>query len=339
MRYRHHQDDRPGSARGRGLDGPAHGPACRQPHPAALYGSHISWSTPTTPVSRELSPQNAFDRLFRRTAGKHSTGPQDASILDAVRADALALKQRIGASDRRKVDEYLDAVRSVETRIAFDAARRRLMVMDNPALQSEVGKLDQRIKDYYAVPGDKRGIDHTEQVRLMMDLMALAFWADATRVATFMFANEVSGRNFSFLEGVSGGHHEISHHENKGEKLQQYQRINRWHVAQYGYLLERLKGIKEGDGTLLDNCMVMLCSGMRDGNAHSPYNLPIVLGGKAGGTLATGRHLTYDARTPLCDLYVGLLRRMSVPVTRFGDASEELPGLSDPGYKGKIKTA
>lgn len=293
----------------------------------ALYGSHISWSTPTTPVSRELDPRNAFDRVFRKAA-THSNRTGDASVIDAVLADANALRGKIGVSDRVKVDEYLEAVRAVEKRIAFDALRRRGQVMDNPALQAEIGKLGGRIQSYYAVPGDKRGIDHTEQVRLMLDIMALAYWADATRVATFMFANEVSGRNFSFLPGVSASHHELSHHEGKADKLEQYKRINQWHIAQYAYLLDRLHSIREGDGTLLDNCMVMIAGGIRDGNAHDPHNLPIVVGGKAGGTLATGRHLKYAEKTPLCGLYLGMLHRMGVPATRFGDATEELPGLA-----------
>jgi len=298
----------------------------------ALYGSHISWSTPTTPVSREINPRNAFDRLFRRGASANRGSAMDRSILDAVLGDAASLRKRIAPSDRLKVDEYLDAVRSVERRIAYDAEGRKARILDHAELRSEVGKLGKRIDDWYAVPGDKRGIDHTEQVRLMMDLIALAFWSDSTRVATFMFANEVSGRNFSFLPGVSGGHHEISHHENHADKLEQYKRINLWHMAQYGYLIERLRSIREGNGTLLDNSMVLCGSGMRDGNAHSPINLPLVLAGKAGGTLATGRHLVYDPKTPLCGLYVGLLRRMGVPVTRFGDATVELPGLADPKF-------
>jgi hypothetical protein len=161
----------------------------------------------------------------------------------------------------------------------------------------------------------------------MLDIMALGFWSDSTRVATFMFANEVSGRNFSFLPGVSGSHHELSHHENNEEKLAQYQRINVWHVEQYAYLLNRLKSFREGDGSVLDNSMVMFAGGMRDGNAHSPYNLPIVLGGRAGGSLQTGRHLKLPAQTPLCGLYVGLARRMGINIRSFGDASIELPGL------------
>jgi hypothetical protein len=149
-----------------------------------------------------------------------------------------------------------------------------------------------------------------------------------------MFGNEVSNKNFSFLEGVSGGHHEISHHERREEKLAEYQRINTWHIQQYAYMLEKMRSIREGDGTLLDHAMVMFGSGMKDGNAHSPVNLPILLAGRAGGTLATGRHLVYEKRTPLCNLYRGMLARMGTPVDAFGDSTGELPGLGDPSYKG-----
>ena len=125
----------------------------------------------------------------------------------------------------------------------------------------------------------------------MLDIMALAFWTDSTRVSTFMFGNEVSGKNFSFLPGVSGGHHEISHHENDPVKLEEYKRINIWHIRQYAYMLEKMRAIKEGNRTLLDNAMVLFAGGMKDGNAHSPYNRPILLAGRGRGTLATGRHL------------------------------------------------
>jgi hypothetical protein len=154
-----------------------------------------------------------------------------------------------------------------------------------------------------------------------------------------MFGNEVSGKNFSFLEGVRGGHHQLSHHEKDPAKLDQYQRINLWHVQQYAYMLEKMKAIREGDGTLLDNSMVLFGSGMKDGNAHSPYNLPILLAGRAGGTLATGRHLTYEKRTPLCNLYRGMLARMDTPVESFGDSTGELSGLADPSFKGVVEKA
>jgi hypothetical protein len=258
----------------------------------------------------------------------------DKSVLDSVLDDASGLKKKISAADRLKLEEYLDAVRAVEKRIAFDAARRKGSVLDDPILRAESEKLDKRIKDWYAVPGDKRPLDHTEQVRIMLDLMVLGFWSDSTRVSTFLFGNEVSGRNFGFLPGVHGGHHEYSHHENNAEKLDAYKKIGIWHLAQYGYMLQRMKAIKDGEGTLLDNSMVLFGSGIKDGNAHSPYNLPLVLGGRGGNTLSTGRHLTYAKNTPLCNLHLGLLRRMGVQLERFGDSTGELKGLSDKDFAG-----
>ncbi|HZT42586.1 MAG TPA: DUF1552 domain-containing protein [Chthonomonadaceae bacterium] len=303
----------------------------------ALYGSHISWNTPRTPVTREINPQLAFDRLFRSRAGRDpGADAADKSVLDAVMEDARSLNAKIGSADRQKLQEYFDSVRSVEQRIRQDTVRRKDEYDGDPIARQEIAKLGGRIKDYYQDPAKirERGIDHTEQVRLMLDIMVLAFWTDSTRVATFMFGNEVSGRNFSFLPGVNGGHHEISHHENDKTKLEEYHKINTWHIQQYAYMLERMKAIREGDGTLLDNAMVLFGGGMRDGNAHSPYNLPIVLAGRAGGTLATGRALTYASKTPLCNLYRSMLTRVGVPVEHFGDSVSELPGLSDPTFKG-----
>ncbi len=299
-----------------------------------IYGSHISWATPTTPVMREINPQLAFDRLFRPRTARRS-GVNDSSVLDAVREDAQSLRNKVGAADRLKLDEYFESVRSVEKRIAFDAARRKGEYETDAEARREVEKLGGRIKDYYSDPArlGERAINHTEQVRLMLDIIALAFWTDATRIATFMFGNEVSGKNFSFLEGVSGGHHHLSHHENDKTKLEQYQKINIWHLQQYAYLLEKLKSIKEGNGTLLDNCMVMFGSGMKDGNAHSPHNLPIVLAGKGGGKIVTGRHLVYEKKTPLCNLYRTMLDCMGTPLAAFGDSTGELAGLRDADWK------
>jgi hypothetical protein len=307
-----------------------------------LYGCHISWSTPTTPVTRELNPKLAFDRLFRpHSAASGAASPDDASVLDLVTEDAQRLRKQVGTADRHKLNEYFDAVRSVERRIGADATRRRLEYEGDPLARLEIEKLGGRIKDYYEDPAKirERGIDHTGQVRLMLDIMVLAFWTDTTRVATFMFGNEVSGRNFSFLPGVNGSHHEISHHQNEKDKLAQYQRINIWHMEQYAYMLDRMRSIREGDSTLLDNSMVLIGGGMRDGNAHSPYNLPLILGGRAGGTLATGRHLQYDPNTPLCGLYRGMLARIGAPVDHFGDAPYELPGLRDPSFAQTSKTS
>ncbi len=292
-----------------------------------LYGSHISWNTPTTPVTREINPQLAFDRLFRPSSVQdpHASA-SDQSVLDAVMDDARDLKKKVSKADETKLEEYFESVRSVEKRIQFDASRRAGEYGGDPQARKEVEKLGGRIKDYYKDPArlSERSIDHTEQVRLMLDIMVLAFWTDSTRVATFMFGNEVSGKNFSFLPGVSGGHHEISHHENNVAKLEEYKRINIWHIQQYAYMLEKMHAIKEGDGTLLDNSMVMFGSGMKDGNAHSPYNLPIVLAGRGGKTINTGRHLDFAPKTPLCNLYHSILPRMGVPNGVFGDSNGNL---------------
>ena len=295
-----------------------------------LYGSHISWSTPTTPVAKEINPKLAFDRLFRSTM-KDGSGisSHDQSVLDVVMGDAKRLRAQVGARDREKLDEYFDSVRAVEKRIEFDANRRAQEYDGDALARQEIERLGGRISDYYKDPAQlrRRGVDHTEHVRLMLDIMALAFWTDSTRVSTFMFGNAVSGKNFSFLEGVRGGHHEISHHEKKEENLEQYKLINMWHVEQYAYLLEKLRSIKEGQGTLLDNSMIVLGAGMHDGNAHDPHNLPVVLGGRGGGTITTGRHLLYEKNTPLCNLWKSMLARAGAPMDRLTDSTGELPDL------------
>ncbi|HUR46273.1 MAG TPA: DUF1552 domain-containing protein [Candidatus Saccharimonadales bacterium] len=302
-----------------------------------LYGSHIAWSTPTSPLAKEINPRFAFDRLFRSTSrrGGENSG-NEKSVLDAVLADAKRLRSKVGVSDQRKLDEYFESVRSVERRIEFDARRTAGEYQSDPLVQKEIDKLGGRIDDYYKDPArasERRG-NHTEHVRLMMDIMVLAFWTDSTRISTFMFGNAVSGHSFSFVEGVKGSHHEISHHEKTAEKLEQYKRINAWHVQQYAYMLERMRSIKEGEGTLLDNSMVLLGAGMRDGNAHDPHNLPLVLAGRGGGTLATGRHLVFPKKTPLCNLYRSMLTRIGAPVDQFADSTGELQGLADPAFKG-----
>jgi hypothetical protein len=303
-----------------------------------LYGSHISWSSPTTPVAREINPKLAFDRLFRARSSKDGgpTRDDDKSVLDLVADDTRSLRNRIGHDDRRKLDEYLDSVRAVEKRIAFEASDRRAQYRDDAQARKDIETLGGRVDTYKHDPGRlrERSVNHTEQVQLMLDILLLALQTDATRVATFMFGNSVSNKNFSFVEGVKGGHHELSHHENNEEKLAQYQRITTWHMDQCARLLDRMKQIREGEGTLLDNAMVLIGSALRDGNAHDPHNLPTVLAGRAGGTLAPGRHLTYAKDTPLCNLYVSMLSRLGAPVPRFADSTGPLEGLDNPEYKG-----
>jgi hypothetical protein len=304
-----------------------------------LYGAHIAWATPVTPLAKEINPKLAFDRLFRSTAANRPEAlGHDDSVLDLVAEDARRLQRQLGGADRRKLDEYFESVRSVEKRIQFEQRRKREEYLADPLARAEIERVGKRLDgfDPFHDPGkaSERGVKHTEHVRLMLDILALSFWTDSTRVGTFMFGNSVSGKDFTFLDGVKGGFHEISHHEKTAEKLEMYLRINRWHQEQFAYFLDRLKGIREGEGTLLDHSLILCGAGMRDGNAHDPVNLPLVLAGRGGGTVSPGRHIVYPAKTPFANLHLALLRRVGVESTRFADSTEELKGLDDPTFGG-----
>ncbi len=174
-----------------------------------MYGAHISWSTPSTPVAKEIDPRQAFNRLFRPKSAKERDASADKSVLDLVQEDAKSLRGKVGASDQRKLDEYLGSVRAIEKRIEFDAKRRAEEVKEDPLARAEIEKLGDRIKSYYDdhAKASERGVNHTEQVRLMLDLIVMAFWTDSTRASTFMFGNDVSNKNFSFIDGVKGAVH------------------------------------------------------------------------------------------------------------------------------------
>ncbi|PQO40641.1 DUF1552 domain-containing protein [Bremerella cremea] len=281
-----------------------------------LYGSHISWQSPTRPVAKEINPRLVYERLFGKALSSASEKAESyQNLLDFVLEDARRLRPRLGRDDQFKMDEYLDSVRAVEKRIEFATKGDR-------DWQPEI--------DEHALAMAKPGVpaEFRDHIGIMLDLIVLGFQTDSTRVASLMFANDVSGRNFSFLDGVKGGHHEMSHHENKKEKIEQYQRINRWHVEQFATMLGKLQAIQEGDGTLLDNCMILFGSSMSDGNRHDPDNLPILLGGRGGRTLNSGRHLAADGQVPLCNLYLAMLDRMGVAVEAFGDSTGPLKDLA-----------
>ena len=203
-----------------------------------VYGSHIAWSGPTSPLARELNPRMVFERLFRASHPKKATIKRDRLLLDRVLTDAQELKQKLGASDRQRMDEYLQSVRSIE---------KRLQNQQSGGIKNWRPLVELNPKDR---PNDDAPDQYPEQVQLMLDMIALAFQTDTTRVCTFMFGNAVSGRNFSFLDGVTGGHHDTSHHQNNEDKLRQYQLINVWHIQQFAYLLEKLAGMQEREGTV-----------------------------------------------------------------------------------------
>lgn len=279
-----------------------------------VYGSHIAWSSPTTPLAREIDPHLVFDRLFRASDPQKNSAKQDALLLDRVLDDANQLRQRLGTADQKRIDEYLSVVRSLEERLERSSRPGKM-------------KWKPRVKLDPATKPVETPTSHAERVRLMMDMIALAFQSDTTRIATFMFGNAVSNENFAFLDGVKEAHHSLSHHENNPDKLRQYQLINRWHVEQYAYLLHKLQSMKEGEGSVLDNSMILFSSALRDGNKHDPHNLPLVVGGRAGGRLATGQHLVYSEDTPAANLYVSMLDAFGAPVERFADSTGPLPGV------------
>ena len=300
-----------------------------------LYASHISWKTSTVPLPCEINPRVAFDRLFRtRSKGGEKQAADDKSVLDLVRQDAKRLQSKLGSSDKAKLEQYLESVREVERRIEAEANLLGAGENLSPDLLAKMDELDQRISKAMGKANREEELnsmprfDHGEHCRIMMDLMVLAFWSDSTRVSSFMFGNDVTGRNFSFLDGVNGGHHDLSHHSNDGGKLDQYEKINRWHVEQYGYMLDRMKEIKEGEGTLLDTSMVAFGSPIRDGNAHDPKNVPIVVAGGSKAGMKTGKHVVFDQGTPLCGLWISMLETAGVKADKLGDADDGLRGVS-----------
>jgi len=299
-----------------------------------LYASHISWKTPTVPLPCELNPRVAFDRLFRTRSAAAVKGAADQqSVLDLVREDASRLRKKLGDADRQKIEQYLESIREVERRIAQEADSLGSGENLSPAMLKEIDLLDKRISKAMGKASREEELnslprfDHTEHSRIMLDLMVLGFWSDSTRVSTFMFGNDVTNRNFAFLGGVSDGHHSISHHKNDPAMLEQYEKINVWHVQQYAYMLDRMKEIKEGEGTLLDHSMVAFGSPIRDGNSHNPRNVPVVVAGNANGKLETGRHLEFDEGTPLCSLWLSMLEKAGVRESKLADASSGLRGV------------
>ena len=281
---------------------------------SCAYSSNISWSSESTPVGKEVNPRLVFERLF--AGGKPSEIDKSQqqrtalqkSVLDFIADDAKRLQTKLGRNDNRKLDEYMTGVREVERRLGTKTAK---------PLDVEVD---------YAIPDGIPG-DYQDHMRMMCDLMVLAFQTDSTRIATMMFANAGDNKNYRKI-GVPDGHHDLSHHGDNPEKLEKISKINRFQVEQLSYLLQKMKSIREGERTLLDNSMVVYGSGISDGNRHNHDNLPILLAGSGGGTIETGRHLRYDLETPVCNLFMSMLDRMDVHAPFIGDSTGRLPGLS-----------
>ena len=275
------------------------------------YSTNISWRTETTPQAKEIDPKLVFERLFSVGSVAELRSRREKykrSILDFALEDARDLDGRLGAKDRRKLDEYLSGVRELEKRI-------------HAAAQAP----DVPLPNYPHPDGIPK--DYGEHIRLMYDLMALAFAADLTRVATFVAANEGSNRAYPFID-VPDGHHDLSHHGGNEEKQQKIRAINRFHTTQLAYFLEKLNQTADGQESLLDHSMVLYGSGLGDGNAHNHDNLPILLAGTAGGTIKSGRHVRYERETPLNNLFLSMLDRIDSSVEHLGDSTGRLEMLT-----------
>lgn len=276
---------------------------------SCVYSSTMSWRSATQPLPKEVNPKLVFERLFATVpdAERVQRDVLRKSILDFVREDSRDLAGRLGVNDVRKLDEYFAAVRDIELRI------------------ERAEKLPPIKTPNYAVPA---GIPATydEHIRLMCDLMVLAFQADVTRVITCVVANEGSNKPYPFIE-VPEGHHDLSHHGGDEAKKSKIRQINLFHTKQLAYLLEKLNTTPEGDGSLLDHSMIAYGSGNSDGNAHNHDDLPILLAGGGCGTLNTGRHVRFAKETPLNNLWLAMLNRMEIDVAQLGDSSGELPNL------------
>jgi len=274
---------------------------------SCVYSSTMSWKSATQPLPKEVNPKSVFDRLFGggSLAERAKARARRQSVIDLVREDYKDLNGKVGRQDQQKLDEYMTSIRDIEQRLERAAHLPEVKVPNGVA--------------------QPKGIPKTmeEHIQLMGDLMVLAFQTDVTRVCTFVVANEGSNKPYSFI-GVPEGHHDLSHHGNNPEKKKKIAKINTFHVTQLAYVLGRLKGIKEGDGTLLDHCMIAYGSGNSDGNRHNHDNLPLLLAGKGGGSLPQGRHVVYPKETPVNNLWVALLQRMGVKIQSLGDSTGTL---------------
>lgn len=288
---------------------------------ACAYQANLSWRSESTPQAKEIDPKQVFERLFANAnQGKEAAQMKEArelynkSILDFVQEDASSLRGILGSGDQRKLDEYLSAVREIEQRL-----QRAQMTNAAEAKSTAPDTSKLNLVKPSGIPKE-----YEEHIRLMCDMLVLAFQADLTRIATFPFANGGSNRSYKSI-GVAEGHHDISHHGKSKEKQDKIKQINRFHVTQLAYLLDKLKGIREGAGTLLDNCMIVYGSAISDGDRHNHEELPILLAGKGGGTIKPGRHIRFVQKdVPLANLYVAMLDRMGCNVPKFGDSTGKL---------------
>jgi hypothetical protein len=278
---------------------------------SCAYTNNLAWRSETQPLPPVLDPRAMFERLFGdgvalTPEAKALQAKQRRSILDFVTSDTKKLQMDLGPTDKRKLDEYLTSIREVE--LQLERAEK-----DNAAIDPHMDKP-------YGTPAD-----FAEHFRLMSDMITIAFQADLTRVLTFLVTHEGTSRAYREI-GISDGHHPLTHHMGKMELLEKVSQINLYHMQQFAAWMQRMKSIKEGDGSLLDHCMVVYGAGLSDGNRHAHDDLPTMLVGKANGTIKTGRRVVFRRETPMCNLFLSMMDRMGVHMDHFGDSTGNLEG-------------
>ena len=294
----------------------------------SLPRNSISWLAPDRPLVREIEPRVIFDRMFHPPSG----GATNRSVMDAVLAEAKSLRSYASKADQTRLDEYFESINALEKRIKF-AEKRSSEMRDDKALTNTL-----------TTPTPGIPADHESYLRLMMDLIVAAFQSDATRVCTFMLDHGQSNRYFNFIPEVLGTWHALSHYKNASgntedddgvttwaspeQKRAMYAEVIRWHHRQVAYLLGRLQNIREADGgTLLDNSMIVYGASLGDGNEHDANHLPILLAGRGGGSIKSGRFIEFSEPTDLARLHFSLLQRMGLQIEKFGASSEPLTEL------------
>ena len=276
-----------------------------------IYMNTLSWRTPTTPMPMEINPRKVFERMFGQGGSateRLARVKEDKSILDAITRDVASLQVQLGPSDREMMTQYLENVREIERRIQ----------------RAEQSQGDEDL----TLPARPAGVpfDYEEHIKLMYDLMALAYQADVTRVMTFMISREVSNRTYPQV-GVTDGHHAISHHQNRAEKMEKNVKIQTYNLSQFGYFLDKLRNTPDGDGSLLDHAVLLYGSNMSNSNAHDHFPLPNLVIGGAAGRMKGGRHLKYTDHTPMTNLLVTMLDKVGVKQESLGDSSGLLTNL------------
>ena len=282
---------------------------------SCAYTNSISWRAEASPMPPEVNPRLVFERLFGKADQDNDPAAiakrqrYQKSILDFVRADTQKVQRELGPTDRRKLDEYLHAVREIEKRIEHAEQDQKEIVpeLDRPA----------------GIP-----IDYAEHVRLMFDLQVVAFQTDVTRITTFMFGREGSNRTYREIE-VPDAHHGLTHHKGDTKKIEAVGKINRYHMEQFAYFIERLRSTPDGDGSLLDHSIIVYGSGLSDGNDHTHCDLPVLMAGRGCGTLHPGRHVRFPDETPMTNLYLSILDRVGVQPDSLGDSNGKLGELSE----------